>query len=201
MRLFVPSFFFLAFSVADAQQHYPNIIGETLMEDDRVVVQRFVLKPGEWEGIHEHPEYQLVIVLNSTDELTFRFRGGERVFPGPKDGGVRELTAVDGDFVDLSAHDTESHMGHDPQTYVMIEGPSHRRSIVQTRADEARVAQFLTDRNMVFMRFPHLLGHYIGDWGEASRFTNDGNVHRALNGRRGRLTAFHAATSSKTLSN
>ncbi len=86
MRLLFAGFTFLFFSLADAQQSYPNIDGETLLEDDRVVVQRFVLEPGEWEGIHEHPEYQLVIVLNSTDELTWRFRGAERVFPGPEDG-------------------------------------------------------------------------------------------------------------------
>ena len=93
MRLFVLSFFFLVFSLAKAQQHYPNIEGETLLEDDRVVVQRFVLKPGDWEGIHEHPEYQLVIVLNSTDELTYRFRGAERVFPGRKDDDPEPMEA------------------------------------------------------------------------------------------------------------
>ncbi|MDH3468230.1 MAG: hypothetical protein OES26_20360 [Gammaproteobacteria bacterium] len=85
MRLFVASFFFIVFSLADAQQHYPNIDGEVLLDDDRVVVQRFVLEPGQWEGIHEHPQYQLVIVLNTTDELTSRFRGAERVFPGSED--------------------------------------------------------------------------------------------------------------------
>ena len=59
------------------QQEYPNVESETLLEDDRVVVQRFVLEPGEWEGIHEHPEHQLVIVLNSTNELVYRYRGSE----------------------------------------------------------------------------------------------------------------------------
>jgi predicted metal-dependent enzyme (double-stranded beta helix superfamily) len=62
-------------TTGSAQQEYPNIEGETLLEDDRVVVQRFVLESGEWEGIHEHPENQLVIVLNSTNELVYRDRG------------------------------------------------------------------------------------------------------------------------------
>ena len=93
MRLFVLSFFFLVVSLAEAQQHYPNIDGDILLEDDRVVVQRFVLEPGDWEGIHEHPEYQLVIVLNSTDELTYRFRGAERVFPRPKDDDSDRMEA------------------------------------------------------------------------------------------------------------
>ncbi len=72
-----------------SQQNYPNIDGETLLEDDRVVVQRFVLEPGQWEGIHEHPEHQLVIVLNSTQELIYRFRGSERIFERPEDDTVR----------------------------------------------------------------------------------------------------------------
>ncbi len=71
------------------QQEYPNIEGETLLEDDRVVVQRFVLEPGEWEGIHEHPENQLVIVLNSTNELVYRYRGSERVFARPENDTIR----------------------------------------------------------------------------------------------------------------
>ena len=70
---------FLSVSAA-AQQHYPNVEGETLLEDDRVVVQRFVLEPGKWEGIHEHPEYQLVIVLSPTESVTYRVGDSERVF-------------------------------------------------------------------------------------------------------------------------
>ena len=60
MRLFATLACLLVCSIAEAQQDYPNVEGELLLEDDRVVVQRFVLEPGQWEGIHEHPEYQLV---------------------------------------------------------------------------------------------------------------------------------------------
>ena len=80
MRKLVVVFSLMFVPVANAQQEYPNIDGETLLEDDRIVVQRFTLEPGQWEGIHEHPEYQLVIVLKSTDELVYRYRGSERVF-------------------------------------------------------------------------------------------------------------------------
>ncbi|MBJ89766.1 MAG: hypothetical protein CMO98_07895 [Woeseia sp.] len=79
---------FLA-TAGHSQQTYPNIDGEMLLEDDRVVVQRFVLEPGQWEGIHEHPEHQLVIVLNSTEELIYRFRGSERIFERPENDTVR----------------------------------------------------------------------------------------------------------------
>jgi len=43
---------------------YPNLAdpdGEVLLENDRVVVQRFIVGPGEWEGIHSHPGNQVYI--------------------------------------------------------------------------------------------------------------------------------------------
>ena len=42
-------------------QTYPNIEGEVLLENDKVVVQRFVFPPGVWEGVHAHPADQLYI--------------------------------------------------------------------------------------------------------------------------------------------
>ena len=40
---------------------YPNISGEVLLENDKLVVQRFIIEPGQWEGIHRHPPDQLYI--------------------------------------------------------------------------------------------------------------------------------------------
>jgi hypothetical protein len=31
--------------------NYPNIPGEDLLENDQVIVQRFVVNPGQWEGV------------------------------------------------------------------------------------------------------------------------------------------------------
>ena len=42
-------------------QYYPNIPGELLLENDKLVVQRFTIEPGQWEGIHRHPPDQLYI--------------------------------------------------------------------------------------------------------------------------------------------
>jgi len=42
-------------------QYYPNIPGELLLENDKLVVQRFTVQPGQWEGIHRHPPDQLYI--------------------------------------------------------------------------------------------------------------------------------------------
>lgn len=33
---------------------YPNLAGEDLLENDRVIVQYYELQPGQWEGPHEH---------------------------------------------------------------------------------------------------------------------------------------------------
>ncbi|NKB39364.1 MAG: hypothetical protein GKR93_19705 [Gammaproteobacteria bacterium] len=62
------------------EQTYPNVPGEILMEDDRVIVQKFVLEPGQWEGIHSHPEHQLVITLKRSDEVTYRIGDKETKF-------------------------------------------------------------------------------------------------------------------------
>ena len=42
-------------------QYYPNIPGELVLENEKLVVQRFTVQPGEWEGIHRHPPDQLYI--------------------------------------------------------------------------------------------------------------------------------------------
>ena len=42
-------------------QYYPNIPGELLLENDKLVVQRFTVQPGQWEGIHRYPPDQLYI--------------------------------------------------------------------------------------------------------------------------------------------
>ena len=43
---------------------YPNLDnpgGEILLENEHVVVQRFIVGPGEWEGLHTHPGNQVYI--------------------------------------------------------------------------------------------------------------------------------------------
>jgi predicted metal-dependent enzyme (double-stranded beta helix superfamily) len=80
-------------TAANAQQTYPNIDGETLLEDNRVIVQRFVLEPGQWEGVHEHPEHQLVIVVNATDELTYRIGDSNKVFKRESEEELERITS------------------------------------------------------------------------------------------------------------
>jgi hypothetical protein len=41
--------------------NYPNIPGEDLLENDLVIVQRFTVAPGQWEGVHAHHPDMLYI--------------------------------------------------------------------------------------------------------------------------------------------
>ncbi|HEX4241710.1 MAG TPA: hypothetical protein VHZ53_09895 [Steroidobacteraceae bacterium] len=41
--------------------NYPNIPGEDVLENDFVIVQRFLVQPGQWEGVHAHHPDMLYI--------------------------------------------------------------------------------------------------------------------------------------------
>ncbi len=56
-------------------QYYPNIPGELLLENDKLVVQRFTIQPGQWEGIHRHPPNQLYIHIKG-GEWTVKYGDG-----------------------------------------------------------------------------------------------------------------------------
>ncbi len=63
---------------------YPNLAdpdGEVLLENERVVVQRFILRPGEWEGIHSHPGNQVYIHIKGG--IWSGRRGGVQRDPSP----------------------------------------------------------------------------------------------------------------------
>jgi len=60
-------------------QHYPNIEGRVLLENDEVVVQHFVFPPGVWEGVHTHPSNQVFIHIRG-GQWTERY--GENVSTG-----------------------------------------------------------------------------------------------------------------------
>ena len=54
------------------QQYYPNVSTDVVFENDRMLVQKVVLDPGEWEGIHSHSGNQLFIML-SDGQSTVRY--------------------------------------------------------------------------------------------------------------------------------
>ncbi|MGH9319305.1 MAG: cupin domain-containing protein [Vicinamibacteria bacterium] len=73
-------------------QHYPNIPGEVVFENDKVVVQKYVVQPGQWEGVHSHPGNQLYVHLKG-GEWTMRY-GDEKETSVAEDGSVGWMDAV-----------------------------------------------------------------------------------------------------------
>lgn len=66
--------------------YYPNIPGEMLLDNDKLVVQRFIIEPGQWEGIHRHPANQLYIHVKG-GEWTVKY-GDDAETSLYSDGGI-----------------------------------------------------------------------------------------------------------------
>ncbi len=60
---------------------YPDIPIEMLFENERVVVQRFVIEPGEWEGVHSHAGNQVYVHIKGG--IWAGRMGGREVYRGP----------------------------------------------------------------------------------------------------------------------
>jgi predicted metal-dependent enzyme (double-stranded beta helix superfamily) len=73
-------------------QHYPNIEGEVVFENDKVVVQRYVVQPGQWEGVHTHSGNQLYVHLKG-GEWTMRY-GDKKETSVAEDGSVGWMEKV-----------------------------------------------------------------------------------------------------------
>ena len=65
---------------------YPDVPGEVLLENDRVVVQRFILEPGQWEGVHSHPGDQVFVHVRG-GVWSGRRNGRERIGTEPSEAG------------------------------------------------------------------------------------------------------------------
>lgn len=73
-------------------QHYPNIPGEVVFENDKVVVQRYVVQPGQWEGVHTHSGNQLYVHIKG-GEWTMRYADKKETSVA-KDGSVGWMEKV-----------------------------------------------------------------------------------------------------------
>jgi len=77
---------------------YPNLAdpdGEVVFENEHVVLQRLIVGPGEWEGIHSHPGNQLYVHIKGG--LWSGRERGEVTYVGPPDldGSVGWMDAID----------------------------------------------------------------------------------------------------------
>ena len=75
--------------------NYPNIPGEDLLENDSVIVQRFVVNPGQWEGVHAHHPDMLYIHIKG-GQWAARSKGeAPHAYPHPSaDGSVGWMPTI-----------------------------------------------------------------------------------------------------------
>lgn len=76
--------------------NYPNIPGEDLLENDLVIVQRFTVKPGQWEGVHAHHPDMLYIHIKGGQWAARTYKEPERASPERSpDGEVGWMATID----------------------------------------------------------------------------------------------------------
>ena len=81
---------------ADPHLNYPNIPGEDLLENARVIVQRFTVDPGQWEGVHAHRPNMLYIHIKGGQWAARSRHEPEHPYPDPSpDGEVGWMPTID----------------------------------------------------------------------------------------------------------
>lgn len=71
----------------DWHLNYPNIPGEDLLENDFVIVQRFTIGPGAWEGVHAHVPNMLYIHIHGGQWAVRSKHEPEHVYPAASPDG------------------------------------------------------------------------------------------------------------------
>jgi hypothetical protein len=75
--------------------NYPNIPGEDLLENDLVIVQRFTVNPGQWEGVHAHHPDMLYIHIRGGQWAARSKKEPEHAYPDPSpDGKVGWMATI-----------------------------------------------------------------------------------------------------------
>jgi mannose-6-phosphate isomerase-like protein (cupin superfamily) len=76
--------------------NYPNVPGEDLLENDLVIVQRFTVNPGQWEGVHAHHPDMLYIHIKGGQWAARSKHEREHAYPAPSpDGEVGWMPTID----------------------------------------------------------------------------------------------------------
>jgi predicted metal-dependent enzyme (double-stranded beta helix superfamily) len=94
---------------------YPNVPSEDLLENDRVIVQHFVLNPGQWEGVHGHNANTLYIFIKGGHWLSRATNPPSRLVGNSPDGDVGWMPAID-----ISAGHESGNTGSAPSDVVWI---------------------------------------------------------------------------------
>ncbi len=96
--------------------NYPNIPGEDLLDNDQVIVQRFSVKPGQWEGVHAHCPDMLFIHIKGGRWAAKTYTEPEHPYPDPSpDGEVGWMPTID-----ISAGHQSRNIGKHPIDLVWV---------------------------------------------------------------------------------
>ncbi len=76
-----------AHDAGDLHLNYPNIPGEDLLDNDSVIVQRFLVNPGQWEGVHAHRPNMLYIHIKGGQWAARSRSEPEHAYPAPSPDG------------------------------------------------------------------------------------------------------------------
>jgi beta-alanine degradation protein BauB len=95
---------------------YPNIPGEDLLENDWVIVQRFVVNPHQWEGVHAHQPNMLWVHVRGGQWAARSKIEAEHAYPhASPDGSVGWM-----DPVDISVGHESGNVGPNPIDLIWV---------------------------------------------------------------------------------
>ncbi len=140
---------------------YPNIPGELVLDNEYVVVQRFIIEPGQWEGIHSHPGNQVAVRIKGG--LWAGRRGGREVYrmTEPSEDGSVGWT----DAIDLSEQHESGNVGDTPIDLIWITlkrcAPASNQAVGQVYPDVPAEVLLENDR-VVVQRFVTQPGQWQG---------------------------------------
>lgn len=95
--------------------NYPNVPGEDVLENNWVIVQRFKMKPGEWEGVHAHNPNTFYIFIKGGSWLS-----KSRTHPAGVPGSATDGTIAWMDTIGLSEQHQSGNTGSNETEVVWV---------------------------------------------------------------------------------